>query len=74
MERFSENFDQEGVTYLIFSLEQTDFKNVIFEKIPLSKFSLNLSTEEVWGSKLLQGYFLCYLVFSFKNSLPIDVW
>ena len=34
VERFSENFNQEVVTYFIFSLERTDFKNVIFEKIP----------------------------------------
>ena len=34
MERFSENFDDKVVTYLIFSFERTDFKNVIFEKIP----------------------------------------
>ena len=34
VERFGENFDHKVVTYLIFSLERTDFKNVVFEKIP----------------------------------------
>ena len=40
MERFSENFDQEAVTYLIFLLEHTDFKNVTFEKIPWAPFEV----------------------------------
>ena len=34
VKRFSENFDHEAVTYLIFFMERTDFKNVIFEKMP----------------------------------------
>ena len=34
VDRFSENFDKKAETCLIFSLECTDFKNVIFEEIP----------------------------------------
>ena len=74
VERFSENFDQEAVTYLsdLGDLKRGSanfFKNYIFEISAIqkmryvtaswSKFSLNLSTEEVCST----GYLISKLTF-----------
>ena len=46
MKRFSENFDHEA-----FLLERSDFKNVIFEKIPWAPSEVDLETQNIKNYK-----------------------
>ena len=80
MKRFSENFDHEAVTYLIFFLlERTDFKNVIFGKIhwapseilEVAEAIFEVAEAKFWISSIFNGFsFRIFVILSFEVVWP----